>query len=182
MNKKGYYFTLDAIIGIIILVTGAVIINYAYFDKPHVEPPLILANDIADSFEKTRIDELESKAPLLYESDTNIEDISGAERTILEQIGIYYQQSQDESDPDKKSEKLDKANNLASSFITKVIPKQYNFQIKIKDHVLVQDSNNKKEKDASQVVVAKKLVYTTYEDAGIPKTVGPLKFEVKMWQ
>lgn len=100
MKKKGYMFTLDAVIGVIILVIGIFLIAGFYFYSPDKEKTQSIANDITGVMANIKVNEICSDINVCstcrYASIENVcvnNLLTDPEMTLLELYGYLYSQN-----------------------------------------------------------------------------------------
>jgi hypothetical protein len=97
MNKKGYFFTLDAAIGTLILIIGLLIIAGFYFYSPDKDRTESIANDLTGVLANTKMKDIcdfnsDPKTCSYGELDTLIVTgyITNPDMSMLELMGYLY--------------------------------------------------------------------------------------------
>lgn len=172
MNKKAYFFTVDGLIALGILVIGFVFI-YAYFIS---EPPEIQAeffsSDLVEFLSKTKISDLDET---IYVEIYTLVDEQYYENTLLEQTSFFCSHN-----PTSATSLI----NLATSEGELIRP-QYGFELNIKD----QDGNDHcsnpiytrgdiETDNPRLIITAKDIIYFIDDDT----LNGPYLAEVNVWQ
>ncbi len=162
--KKGYFFTLDAFIGLTILSVGIMLLysSTGTYSPPYSQP-LSLSQDIIDSLNQLRLYEFNNAFVNQLKESGEIRDMSN---TALEQIAIFY-----------LDEKMSLATQLAQNLIGDTVPGQYDFNLKIEGDLIfgTEDISAKAKVVASSKAMVMGLMNKT-------DLFGPLKAEVNVWQ
>jgi hypothetical protein len=97
MKKKGYFFTMDAVIGVIILIIGLIVITGFYFYSPDKEKTQGIATDISGVLANIKVNEICSNindcTTCSYNSVENICNnnlIPNSGMTLLELFGYLH--------------------------------------------------------------------------------------------
>ena len=90
MNKKGYFFILDAFLALGILVIGIFILMSSYTRTPEKEQTSNLAEDVLNYFANTKLEDLNN--PDFGPSGTYVQSdiITDTQKTLLQQLGEFY--------------------------------------------------------------------------------------------
>ena len=166
LSKKGYFFSLDAIISMIVLVSGIILIVYSNFYIPFQEIGIDLSHTFMDVMSKTKIYELNDDLyPILKDLKQN-RSISHIEYTIIEQIAEFY---------------VDDKSGLASQFVENItkgmISRNYDFQVIVNTTELYATRANQDQ--STNLVSAKRVVIGIINDSIV---WGPIPVEVRLWQ
>jgi len=100
MKKRGYYYTLDAVIGVIILIVGILIIAGVYLNTPDKGKTTALTNDITGLLYNVRVNEICTDLNLCTCTYTSLEDIcnrgliSDPDMSLMEMIGFLYHENE----------------------------------------------------------------------------------------
>jgi hypothetical protein len=175
MNKKGYFFILDALLALGILVMGVFLLMSTYTRTPEKQQTTNIAEDILDFFAKTKIENFNN--PYFGPSGTLVQSgvIEDIQKTLLQQLGEFYYRYLDTGN----SYYLDLAKNLIANVTQDLIPFQYKYEFLIEETIIYsKDSLSKKNTEV--LFPAKRLSFGT-----VGKTLdlfGPYKVEVLAWQ
>lgn len=163
MKKRGYFFTLDAFIGLTILAVGMMLLFTSYSYEPYYEQPASLSQNIIDSLSQIRIYEINNEyVKGLIDSGT----IKNTDNTALEQIAIFY-----------VTNELALATQLTEAIISDSVSEQHDFNFKIEGNLIYGTPDIA---EGSKVVASSKALVVGV----ISRTTmfGPLKAEVNVWQ
>lgn len=168
MNKRGYFFILDAFLALGILVMGVFILLSSYTRIPEKEQTTNIAEDILDFFANTKIEEFNN--PTFGPSGTLVQTgvIKDTQKTLLQQLGEFYYKGD-----------LVNAELLIKEVAEDLIPFQYKYEFLI-DGTSIYSKDLLSKKNTKVLFPSKKLSFGT-----IDKTLdlfGPYKVEVLVWQ
>ena len=168
MSKRGYFFTLDGMLALGIIIVGFIIL-YAYFvsTPPEIQAEFF-ASDLLDFLDKTQIKDLDNT--IVPPAD------QGSENTILEQIAIYC---------NKGVAGYNNAKLLASSTTLNgaLIRNQYGFELLLKDANRIDkcgkiiSRGNIITDHPKLIITSKEIVY--FKDGN--SLIGPWIAEVNVW-
>ncbi len=189
-NKKGYFFSIDAISAAGILLTGIFLLFYVMSSRPVETPSYHLSEDMLNVMEKTTIDNL-SKAdyPYIY---SLIEDgsIVNVRNSVMEQAGEFYYLNT--IDTSINQPYLKKSMALVQNITYALVPAQNGFRVRIYDAVnnndpgtelvLIENSLVGEEKAAVKIAL-KKIIFGVIINENSVRTVwGPYVIETSTWR
>src|SRR3989338_6725465 len=90
LKKRGYFFVLDAVLGLIVLVTGVVLITSSYINAPQPVQVEILSDDLLDFLSNTKIRDLNNPYAGIGGVLWNQGLVTDADNSLLQQIGELY--------------------------------------------------------------------------------------------
>ena len=161
LNKKGYFFIIDAVLALGVLAVGAFLIFASYTDVSSKGNPSLLSEGIMDFFANNKIKDIDNKyaglSGTLWTDEgkegglcEGVELTATAENTLLQQIAIFYEKSSDNSC----------YLNLAEKFILKltenVLPQKYEFELWMDDQLLYPGTEQTDSKDAAESLIPSK--------------------------
>ncbi len=170
-SKKGFLFTLDIVLCVIIIVVGFLLAWSSLSSEPPKEQPYLLADSIASLMVNTKnfevMDKFNPSGALREEIETN-QDL---ENSMWEQIGIFYLE-----DPNHYL-----LNNYVGETLNKSLPPQYAMAV-IFDGTTIYNATSETlshtEEDAAFIVSSKRLVVLVVNETEIK---GPYIGEVRIW-
>lgn len=171
LNKKAYYFTLDAFIAIVILAAGFYLIKSTYITVPMSSTVEHISDDVLDLLSTAKVVDFPTSLSL-----------SGVhkENTLLEAIGeIYYD---DGTSCDASC--INDCKAIIIEFIAgyNVIPEDHGFSISISGKDIYSEGAGYIDK-TKLLVAARRIVFGYYEDESYNVIFwGPYEVEVKTWQ
>jgi len=180
LNKKGYYFTLDAFIALIILSIGFIVITSNYSYAPAEVSTQQIANDILNVLQSAKIDDICDPDCSGTVLNTYSSLIKNKDNTLLEFIGEL-----------RKRGKIQKAKDLIDDIIPNIVPFNYNYAFELDGTVFVSDlaSNmaeleNKDEYKKSKIIISSKRIIISYyiDSAANVQYWGPYEAKVRVWQ
>ncbi len=163
VNKRGYFFTLDAFIAIGIIALGLLLVLFAQSYKPYETQAVFLSQDFIDALTSTKVSEVNNQFVFDLIGRGNITSL---DNTILEQAGEFYITGQKD---------------LATEFIGQVsgdiVPVQYGFELLVNEEPIFNRSVLTER--AELVVSSKKLLFGV---VNVSQMWGPIGAEVRVWQ
>lgn len=172
MNKKGYYFTMDAILAAIILAAGLMLATSTFSSSPEKATIKHSSDDIIGIMAATKVGGLCRDLELSCEcSDTELQNlcssskIKNKENTLLELVGELRENNMNIE-----------GGNLVDSIITD--NDKFNFRI---DGTRIYGPED--DAKSKLLVSSKKVVFGYWEDSSGRMTYwGPYTVEVRTWQ
>tara|TARA_Y100000310_G_C20502752_1_gene724836 strand:+ start:206 stop:787 length:582 start_codon:yes stop_codon:yes gene_type:complete len=193
MKKKGYFFILDALIGILIMSIVFVTFLSDPVDVPQKPRLDMVASDVQLLFSSIKFRDLDlSNSPTITEFpvindliDSGV--ISNIDNTLSQQIGEFYYKLHTIPDASYRGNAGD-----VLGEILEVLPGQYNFEVRlvgdfddggggtIEISEMLYDRTNIAKEDSDVVIVRTSFVFGV--DPVPNELWGPYVFEVKMWE
>lgn len=178
MNKKSYFFTLDAMLSVGILVLGSFLIFTSYTKVPSKVQVAILSEDIMDFLSTTKIEELNNPYAGIGGELWSQGYIKNKDNTLLQQIGEFYYKYRITDD----EEFLTIAEKFIINITNELIPPQFKSEFLI-DDVLLHPSDPTQQHiyskgNTSILLPSRKLTYGILND----DLFGPYEIEVLVWQ
>ncbi len=168
LNKQGYYYSLDALIAIVIITVGILIVLQSNTHNQPKSNVILYAQDLSNFLSHTKIydlnDELFLDTIQLWKQDGNI---TSFDNTILEQAGEFY-----------TYKKMDKLESLLGNLSSNNYATTYNFNIWINGSI-VYNHTTINQSMAKSVIVNKMII------SGVGNKNlfwGPYIAEVRVWQ
>lgn len=138
--KKGYFFTLDAILGMFILFAGLMLLSNMYSSSQPRAQISYYSEDIISLLAEIHVDELNNSYLEMLIANGNITDM---ENTILEQIGIFY-----------VTNKTNLAKALAENITYELVPERYSISFLVGDDVIYSETRS----GSSELVTYKSMI------------------------
>ncbi|MBI3032963.1 hypothetical protein HYY69_05805 [Candidatus Woesearchaeota archaeon] len=191
-KKKGYFFTMDSIIALFILVIGMSVIFAFKVSEPPTQQSEIYSLDLMNFLAKTKIKEINDQ----YVFDLiNKDIIRNTENTVLEQLAEFnYRYQKDPASCPGAEDCLMTAKKLSEKLTAKLVPQQYGFKISIYEPLppgvvgkgtttlIYENKQGIKLENARVILPVRRLVHGLYEDAAGASIYGPYLGEVVLWQ
>ncbi|MFH1182416.1 MAG: hypothetical protein V1702_05640 [Candidatus Woesearchaeota archaeon] len=163
MGKRGYFFTIDAFIAMLITTIGVVLVYLAYTSVPDVYQQQAISQDVMTIFSTTELNTLNSE----YIDEQRISgNITNMQNTIFEQIAEMY---------DKGI--VGEAQNMTREMSASLIPSQYYYEIWLDSKLMYNKSYVTN--DIEQISVAKVILVGSVSLATL---WGPYEGEVFVWR
>ncbi|HLC47374.1 MAG TPA: hypothetical protein VJI75_06635 [Candidatus Nanoarchaeia archaeon] len=189
MSKKGYFFTIDVIIAMVIIVVGFTLIWVSFVSETQQRQPYFYAQDILDFLSTTTNQDL-SVMPAVQELFFN-GNITDLDRTALEQIGAFYKKRQTETSPEKKEALDTMILNYTATIVQNTVSSQYSYELYFKHELIYNQSglSGRTQETSDVLVSAKKLVVIVIDHTGEENWAGqrielssPMLAEVRVWR
>jgi len=163
MVKQGYFFTLDALIAVGVLIAGMIWILSINTYVPSQTQTTFTAEDSINTIANIRLYELNSRyVDMLVDNGT----VTRKDNTLLEQVGEFYYRNDLPS---------------ASSFVENVssgqIPQQYGFELLIDGNSIYASSTTS---NTTALLISKKVIISGIANRTL--MYGPYEAEVRVWQ
>ncbi|MCX8147237.1 MAG: hypothetical protein N3D84_02105 [Candidatus Woesearchaeota archaeon] len=172
-KKRGYFFTLDVLIALIIIVIGFLAIWSSIAARSLITQPYFLAQDLLDFLQSTKNKDV-SSLPYVTKliADGNI---TNYENTVLEQIGLFYYLNS------IYHNKQDILYGYTKEILSNATPEQYSFEFLLNGSTIYtqQGLSNKAQKDSDSLISAKTIVVVSISRDELPQTYIA---EVRVWQ
>lgn len=174
LKKKGYFFIIDALFALTIIVIGTFLIISSYIKVPQSAPVGFLADDLLAFLANTKIKDLNNPYAGVGGELWGQGLINDEDNSLLQQIGIFY-----------KIDKLDIANNFINSVTIGVVPSQYRYEVWIDDILLYpqpQTGEHLKSKKTTELLLTSKQIAFGVMNTTTSEIFGPYKAEVFLWE
>ena len=168
MKKKGYFFMLDALLALGVLIIGVSTLLNSFTFSPEKMQTINLAEDAIDFFSNTKIEDFNN--PIFGPSGTLVKNgtIKNTQKTLLQQLGEFFYDSD-----------LGNAGLLAEEVMENLIPYQYSYELLINDTTIY--SKGLSSKGNSELLFpARELSFGTVGNT--LDLFGPYKVEVLVWK
>ena len=172
-KKRGYFFVLDAVMGLFIIVIGIFLISSFYVSVPQSTQVGLLSDDLLNFLSKTRIEDLNNPYAGIGGELWNQGIITDPENTLLQQTGEFY-----------ATNNLDIADKFIQNVSKGIVPGQFNYEVWINGVIIYpkipSTDDIKSKSNTALLLTSKKLTFGI-----INKTTsnlwGPYKAEVFVW-
>ncbi len=194
-NKKGFMYLVDLFVAAMIITAGLWILFFNLYYSSDYTKPRLLTDDILKSFYTQKISEVNNEIilnltnpnsvyfqehPLLNYKDYGI---INPDFTLVQQAVEYYilyRKAVEENNIIKETNYNITLKDFLEGTLNHLIPKQYNYEVKINSSYVLILRDSKKNKENSILVLPSKTIV-----AGIDRQeefFGPILFEVYIWQ
>ena len=174
IKKRGYFFMLDAALGLFILVIGAFLITSSYINLPKPTQVELLSDDLLTFLSSTKIKDLNNPYAGLGGKLWNNGSITDAENSLLQQIGEFY-----------ATNKLDIAEQFIKNVSVKVMPPQYKYEVWVDGIILYPRApapEHINSKSRTTILLTSKQITFGIINRTTSSVWGPYKAEVFVWE
>jgi len=164
--KKGYFFSLDAFVAIIIIGLG---IYMAFFTSSSAAPKtniFVLTEDIVNYMTSTKIYEINDDIYPYIKYLKNNDIITDNSNTLMEQIGEFY-----------VTNKMIEAGNFAQNLTRNVVSRRYSYQILINNTNIYNETLTNQ--STALLLISSKAIVMGMLNHSV--SWGPLDGEVRVW-
>lgn len=163
MQKRGYFFTIDAFVAILILVMGILLVLSIQNSRPYDTQALFISQDLMTSLSSTNVRDINQ--PYINALRGN-GTITNFDNSVMEQAAEFYVTNQD-----------DISREFIKSALSTIVPSQYGYRVVINNEVLYNTSTPAL--DINVLTTSKTIVYGT-----LNRTIlwGPYTVELTTWQ
>ncbi len=183
--KKGYFFVLDAMLGLIILVVGVFLISTSYINTPQPTQVGLLSDDIMNFLSNVKIKNLNNPYAGIGGELWKSGEITEQDNSLLQQIGEFYEKYRVSSDNDVRNKYL----NLTEKFIVNVsqgsVPSQFRYEIWINSFMLYPKAPSSEHifsRDTTKLLLTSKKIAFGIISRDTGDIWGPYKAEVFVWE
>jgi hypothetical protein len=173
-KKRGYFFVLDAVLGLFVLIIGVFIVTSSYVSVPPPTQVRLLSDDLLNFLSQTKIKNMNDPYAGIGGQLWNQGEITDGDNTLLQQIGEFYYLN-----------KLDTAEQFIQSVSEDVMPAQFRYEAWV-DSTLIYPKTPTPEHIASKSSTELLLTSKTITFGIVNKTSdnlwGPYKAEVFVWE
>jgi len=174
LKKRGYFFVLDAVLGLFVLIIGVFLVTSYYIEVPQPVQVGLLSDDLLSFLSNTKIKDLNNPYAGIGGQLWQQGIITDTENSLLQQIGEFY-----------STNKLDTAEKFVQNVSVEVIPSQFRYEIWI-NTVLIYPKNPAPEhvnsKESTEVMLTSKKITFGMVNKTTSKVWGPYKAEVYVWE
>ncbi|MBI2657051.1 hypothetical protein HYX03_04890 [Candidatus Woesearchaeota archaeon] len=174
IKKRGYFFILDAVLGLSILVIGVILITSSYVNVPQPAQVGLLSDDLLDFLSNTKIKELNNPYAGIGGQLWNQGVIKDADNSLLQQIGEFYATS-----------KLDTAEKFIQNVSIGIVPQQFRYELWVDGIILYPKTpalEHIKSRNSTNVLLTSKKITFGILDKATGSIWGPYKAEVFVWE
>lgn len=174
LKKRGYFFVLDAALGLLILVIGVFLITSSYVTVPQPAQVGLLSDDFLNFLSNTKIKDFNNQYGGVGGVLWSQGHVTDSENSLLQQIGEFY-----------ATNNLDIAEKFIQNASQGVIPEQFVYEVWVDGIVLYPKiptlEHTESKANTELLLTSKKLTFGI-----VNKTTsniwGPYKAEVFVWQ
>ena len=174
IKKRGYFFMLDAVLGLFVIAIGTFLISSSYIDVPQLAQVGLLSEDLLNFLSNTKIKDLNNPyggiGGQLWKQGT----ITDADNSLLQQISEFYAAS-----------KLDTAEKFIANVSKGAVPEQFNYEVWINGTILyprAPTAEHVKSKNSTALLLTSKKLTFGVINRTTSDLWGPYKTEVYVWE
>lgn len=173
-NRKGYFFLIDSMLALGILIIGGFLIFSSYVKIPSKQESTILSEDVMDFFANNKIEDIDNEYGGIGGQLWQQGKITNAKNTLLQQVGEFYTNND-----------LSITEKFIVNLTQNLVPEQYLFEFWM-DNTLLYPQNPSQSHvyskgNTSVLIPSKKIVYGFLnEETG--DLFGPYQAEVLVWR
>jgi len=174
LKKRGYFFILDAVLGLFVLVIGVFLVTSSYFAAPNPTQVGILSEDLLNFLSTKKIKELNNQYAGIGGTLWKQGDITEPDNSLLQQIGEFY-----------ATNNLDIAEKFVQNVSKDVMPPQYLYEVWIEGMPIYPKSPSQAHLDSKSntrlLLTSKKITFGVLNRT-TSDIWGPYKAEVFVWE
>ena len=174
LKKRGFFFILDAVLGLTVLIIGIFLITSSYVNAPQPAQVSLLSDDLMDFLSDNKIKELNNPYAGIGGQLWSQGIITDADNSLLQQIGEFYAKNN-----------IDTAEKFIQNVSKGAVPEQFMYEVWIDGTLLYpkapSEEHIKSKSGTGLLLTSKKLTFGI-----INRTTsglwGPYKAEVFVWE
>lgn len=173
-KKRGYFFILDAVLALFIIVIGVFLITSSYVNVPAPAQVSLLSDDLINFLSVTKIKDMNSPYAGIGGQLWNQGLITDPENSLLQQAGEFY-----------ATNKLDVADQFIQSVSQGVIPQQFMYEVRMNEVILypkTQTPEYTKSRSGTGLLLTSKKITFGIINKATGDIWGPYKAEVFVWE
>ena len=174
IKKRGYFFILDAVLGLSILVIGVILITSSYVKVPQPTQVGLLSDDLLNFLSNTKVKELNNPYAGIGGQLWNQGVITDADNSLLQQIAEFY-----------AANNLDIAEKFIQNVSIGIVPQQFRYEVWIDGTILYPKTpaleHIKSRNSTELLLTSKKLTFGILNET-TGNIWGPYKAEVFVWE
>ena len=174
LKKRGYFFILDAVLGLSVLIIGVFLITSSYVDVPQPAQIALLSDDLLNFLSNTKVNELNNPYAGIGGELWTQGIITDADNSLLQQIGEFY-----------AANKLDVAERFIQNVSEGVTPPEFLYEVWIDGIILypiTPSAEHTKLKESSELLLTSKVITFGIMNKTTSNLWGPYKVEVFVWE
>ena len=174
LKKRGYFFILDAVLALTILVIGVFLITSSYVNAPQPAQVSLLSDDLLNFLANNKIKDLNNPYTGIGGQLWNQGMITDADNSLLQQIGEFY-----------ATNKLDIAEKFIANVSKGTVPEQFKYEVWIDGVVIYPKTltiEHINSKNSTELLLTSKKITFGILNKTTSNLWGPYKAEVFVWQ
>ena len=174
LKKRGYFFILDAVLALIVLVVGVFLITSSYVSIPQPVQVEILSDDLLDFLSNTKIRDLNNPYAGIGGVLWNQGLITDADNSLLQQIGELY-----------SANNPDIAEKFTANVSVGIIPPQFRYEVWMNGVIIyprMPAAEHSNSRNSTELLLTSKKLTFGIMNKTTSGIWGPHKAEVYVWQ
>ena len=174
IKKRGFFFILDAILALFILIIGVFLITSSYIHVPEPAQVGLLSDDLLNFLSGTKIKDLNNNYAGIGGELWNQGMIDDPENSLLQQIGEFY-----------SSNKIDTAEKFIQNVSKDAVPPQFRYEVWINGVIIYPKSPSQEHinsKSKTELLLTSKKITFGIANKTTSALWGPYKAEVFVWE
>ena len=174
LKKRGYFFVLDAVLGLFVLIIGVFLITSSYVNVPKPTQVGLLADDLLNFLSNTKIKELNNPYAGIGGELWKQGIITDGDNSLLQQIGEFY-----------ATNKLDIAEKFIQNVSKGVMPEQFRYEVWLDNTLLYPQTitpEHEKSRNSTEILLTSKKITFGIINKTTSNLYGPYKAEVFVWE
>lgn len=173
-KKRGYFFVLDAALGLTVLAIGAFLVASLYTSTPEPSQVGLLSEDLMNFLANTKIRDLNNLYAGIGGELWKNGNITSADNSLLQQIGEFYYKGN-----------YAVAEKFVQNISVNVVPSQFRYEVWM-DRTLVYprnpDAQHLLSKSSTDILLTSKEIAFSVINITNGTIWGPYEVEVFVWQ
>ena len=173
-KKRGYFFVLDAVLGLSILIMGVFIVTSSYVSVPPPTQVRLLSDDLMNFLSNTKIKNINNPYGGMGGYLWNQGEITDGDNTLLQQIGEFYYLN-----------KPNTAEKFIQNISKDVMPAQFRYEVWIDNTLLYPKTPTQEHltsKASTELLLTSKTITFGVINMTSDNLWGPYKAEVFIWE
>ena len=174
LKKRGYFFVLDAMLALMVLVIGIFLVTSSYVNVPQPAQVSLLSDDLLNFFSNTKIRDLNNPYAGIGGTLWSQGDIKDPDNSLLQQIGEFYSLN-----------KLATAESFIQNVSAGIVPQQFRYEIWIDKTLLypkIPLPEHSKSRNSTGLLITSKKITFGILNKTTTDIWGPYKAEVFVWE
>lgn len=174
LKKRGYFFMLDAMLALIVLVIGVFLVTSSYVDVPEPAQVSLLSDDLLNFLSNTKINGINNPYAGIGGVLWSQGDITDPDNTLLQQIGEFY-----------AANKPDLAEKFIQNVSAGIVPQQFRYEVWVDDALLypkIPSAEHMHSKNSTGLLLTSKKLAFGILNRTTSDIWGPYKAEVFVWE
>lgn len=173
-KKRGYFFTLDAALGLFVLAIGVFLITSLYVNVRQPTQVELLSDDLLDFLSNTKIKDFNNAYAGIGGELWQQGIITDTDNSLLQQVGELY-----------ATNKPDIAEKLIQNVSSNAVPAQFNYEVWMNNAILYPRNPSPQhaasKNNAKLLLTSKKITFGILNKS-TSDVWGPYKAEVFLWE